>query len=248
MRAGAGRERLHHAGHRCLPGPAPPARAAAARAPARDRAGGGGRRRALAPGLGRRSLPPVPVRRPRPGRPGLRLGSHLHLELLVRSAGHYRSEVVPRCARPGRRARPGGDPPAPARAVERERSGRRGGRVAGPPRQALLRGNGPAAPGLPHRVADVPRRGPARRSRPSDRRGRERGRIRRPVRLQHRVQAPARHEPQGLPRSPAGRGHRRWSVRPGLIRGTSGRRPRCRAAARFPGQAPGAKTAPIVAA
>ena len=90
----------------------------------------------------------------------------------------------------------------PARPLDGGRARRRDRRVAGGAGPPVPRAGRRAADDLPDELAPRARRRPPPRARRRPRRRRPAGRLRHPVRAQHRVQARARREPARLPRSP----------------------------------------------
>ena len=94
------------------------------------------------------------------------------------------------------------EPARPWTVAELAGRGRRLARRAGAP---LHRAGGGAADGVPHGLADRAGRRPAARAGRDGRLGRRAGRLRQPVRAQHRLQAPARRQPARAPQGGARR-------------------------------------------
>src|SRR2546429_81439 len=152
------------------------------------------------------------ARRGRPGRrpgPAARPAADRRGAHLFRPDRADRARLVPGPARPGGRAGRAAAPGEPGRSVDHRHAGGPDPGVPGHPGPALRRDRRPAADGVPHRMAADAGRRPHPRPAADRRLGGPHGRLRLPVRAEHRVQARTGNQPARASRRPAARRHHR---------------------------------------
>jgi len=118
----------------------------------------------------------------------------------VRPPRGARARLVSHVRRPGGWPRAAAAAPQPRAFLDGGGAGARDRRIARGARAPLQRARRRAADGVPHRLPHRARGRPPARARRNGRLGRTAGRLREPVRPQHRLQAAARGEPAPAPR------------------------------------------------